>query len=81
MTTTFFPVGVTNTPYTTEIDYSSGTNPIYIGIALPGSALSGAVWQIKKMIYDSNGNVTTVQWADSGNFSQIWNNRASLSYS
>lgn len=66
----------------TEIDYNSGTNPIYVGIAAPGTATSAANWQIKKMTYDSNNNVTAVQYGGgTASFNQIWDNRASLTYS
>ena len=66
----------------TQIDYVSGTNPIYVGIATPGSATSSSVWQIKKITYDSNNNVIGVQYAGgSPDFNQIYDNRASLTYS
>jgi hypothetical protein len=71
-----------STAYITEIDYVSGTNPVYVGMAVPGSALSAAVWQIKKLTYDGNNNVTSVLFAGgSGAFTNIWNNRASYTYS
>lgn len=69
------------TIYTTELDYVNGTNPIYVGKAAPGTATSTASWQISKITYDGNGNPLIIQWAASGAFSSIWDNRASLSYS
>lgn len=69
-------------PLTQKIDYSGGTNAIYIGEALPGSATSAAAWRIKKLTYDGNNNVTDVQWSPNFNiFGDIFDNRASLSYS
>lgn len=57
-------------------------NPIYIGLALIKSAKSAAVWQIRKMTYDGNNNLTDIQWAGgSPTFDQKWDDRATLSYS
>lgn len=51
----------------------------YIGLATPGSALSAATWQIKRITV--TGTQTVIEYANSNlNFSSIWNNRASLSY-
>jgi len=43
-----------------------------------GFATSSAVWQIQK-IDETTGMVIT--WGGTGAFDNIWNNRASLSYS
>lgn len=52
----------------------------YIGKAPIGSSTASAVWQIQKMV--ESANVTTVTWADGNSvFDNIWDNRASLSYS
>lgn len=64
-----------------ELDYVSGTNPIYIGKAIPGSATSAASWQIRKITYDANSNPTSVLYPGTTEFNQIWDNRASLTYS
>lgn len=70
------------TTYTTQFDFESGSNPIYIGRASPGSATSSALWQIKKLAYDASGNITSIKYAaGSDNFNQIWDSRASFSYS
>ena len=59
---------------------SSGL-PIYIGVAVPGSATSSAVWQIRKFTYSDNF-LTSVTFADGDEyFDNVWDNRASLSYS
>lgn len=51
----------------------------YVGIALPGSDESSAVWQIK-LINETIGLVVT--FADgNANFDNIWDNRESLIYS
>ena len=67
--------------YIPTFDYDNNGNVIYIGQAVPGSIKSASVWQIKKLVYDGNGNVTDIQYADSvTTFTKIWNNRASYSY-
>ncbi len=54
-------------------------NTVYIGNAPIGSGSSGAVWQIKRL--DTSSGVITM-WADGDSqFNNIWDNRASLSYS
>ena len=59
----------------------SGNLVEYIGVAQPGSLTSESKWQIRKMSY--SGNLTTaILFADGNtNFDNIWDNRASLSYS
>jgi len=67
---------------TIKIDYNGGTNPVYIGFASSGTATSASSWRIMKLTYDVNSNVTDVQWAGgTTDFSNIYDNRASLSYS
>lgn len=52
----------------------------YVGYASPGTATSAASWQIKKL--NTSGSVTTIYYASgSAAYNQIWDNRASLSYS
>lgn len=77
------PLGNLQTPtMTLQLDYVSGTNPVYVGSATPGSATSAASWQIRKLTFDGNNNVTAIQYAGgTPAFNQIWDNRASLSYS
>lgn len=68
--------------YTKAISYDALNNLEYLGIAVMGTAKSAGTWQIRKLIYDSNGNLTDMQWADGNdNYDNIWNNRVSLSYS
>jgi len=67
---------------TTLLDYLAGTDPIYIGKSYPGAATSDPVWQIKKLTYDGNGNVTSVKYSGSSpNAADVWDNRTSLTYS
>lgn len=66
-------------PFVDKIDVASSTTT-YIGRAYTGSSTSEAVWKIQRI--SSSGTVTTIDLAD-GNilFDNIWDNRASLSYS
>ena len=63
----------------TLVDDTTTANVIYLGHAVPGTATSAASWRIKKIDVSSGATIT---WAD-GNFyfDNIWDNRASLSYS
>ena len=62
-----------------RLDNTTTANTIYIGKAPIGSVTSGAVWQIFKLD-TSSGLIKT--WADGDSaFDNVWNNRASLSYS
>lgn len=60
-------------------DSTTTANTTYIGSAPPGTATSSASWQIFK-IDTSSG--TSITWADGdSNYNNVWDNRASLSYS
>lgn len=50
----------------------------YVGEAAIGTAASAASWRIKKV--DSTSGII-ITWAGTGVFDQVWDNRASLSYS
>ena len=67
---------------TQRIEYDANNNAIYIGRAQPGTASSAASWQISKMTYDANNNMTLLAWAGgSDNFEFVWNDRATYTYS
>lgn len=72
-------LGGAQVDYTQRIDEASATIT-YIGKADPGSAEGAAVWQIKRV--EIIGTETEITWAD-GNveFDNVWDNRASLSFS
>lgn len=63
-------------------DYDSVSDTIaYVGKRLPGTASSAAAWQIKRLTFNSAGDVVT-ECADGDLlFDNVWDNRASLSYS
>ena len=65
----------------TRLDYQGGNNVIYAGYAQPGSSESDPVWQIRRMTYDANDNLTNVDFADgTASFDKIWNNRTGYTY-
>jgi hypothetical protein len=51
----------------------------YVGKAAQGSATSAAVWQVFRVTVA--GTITTIEYAGTGLFDQIWDSRASLIYS
>ena len=62
-------------------DYASATIR-YHGHASPGSATAAAVWRISRLTFDSQGRHTLTELADgNGNMDNVWNDRATLSYS
>lgn len=53
----------------------------YVGKRAPGTASSEAAWQIKRLTFNSAGDVT-IEVADGNlNYDNVWDNRASLIYS
>ncbi len=50
----------------------------YVGEAAIGTATSAPLWRIKKV--DTTSGII-IQWAGTGVFDQVWDNRASLTYS
>lgn len=59
-----------------RIDEASAT-VIYIGEAAPGASEIASVWRIKKIDFT---NPISVKWAGTGEYNQVWSNRASLTY-
>lgn len=51
---------------------------IYLGEALTGSATSASVWKITRI--EISGNDVSILLADTGNFTQVWDNRGALTY-
>jgi hypothetical protein len=79
ITTITNPVTTLGKEESSAIDQAS-SSLIYFGKAAFASATSGAVWKIKKM--SLSGNVWSTTWADgNNNYDNIWDNRASLTYS
>jgi molybdopterin-binding protein len=58
----------------------SNPNIIYKGFASPAAKVDDPVWAIQKV--SNTGDVCSYQWADGNkNFDNVWNDRATLSYS
>lgn len=65
-----------------QVDYNGGTNPIYLGFASPGTPTATSRWQIRKLTFDGNNNVTGWTFPNGDyNLAYVWDNRASYSYS
>ena len=63
-----------------KIDYSGGSNPIYVGEAIPGTSPATARWRIKMLTY-SGTNVVISAWASGTDaFDKIWTSRATYTY-
>lgn len=68
--------------YTYKLAYDASNNLEYMGKSVIGSGTSEAKWQIIKLTYDASNNLTGILWAGGlESFVNIWDNRASLSYS
>lgn len=77
----FLSAFATDLLLTQAIAYDGSNQTEYIGYAPPGTAQSEPRWLIKKLTY-SGSLVTDIQFAGGeAKFNQIWDNRASLSYS
>ena len=70
------------TTLTQKIEVDGSGKPIYIGYAEPGTAVTTALWQIKKISYNASGVATDIQFASgTSEFDKVWNDRAGYSYS
>lgn len=52
----------------------------FIGFAEPGSETSEAKWQIRRISFDSNGNLSQRFAQGDVEFDNVWDDYASLSY-
>ena len=50
----------------------------YFGRGQIGAATSSSVWQIQRLVF--TGNNLELKFAGDGQYSQVWDDRASLSY-
>lgn len=66
--------------FTSKIDNVTTTSVTYIGVAKIGSSTSAAVWKIKKIDQSGTPITTSITWAGGGQFNQVYDDRASLSY-
>lgn len=71
---------VTNGAMAMRVDDTTGT--IYQGWAEPGTATSAASWRVRRIVTSDTPEDTTITFADGNrSFDNVWDNRASLSYS
>tara|TARA_Y100000310_G_C20563780_1_gene754432 strand:+ start:531 stop:803 length:273 start_codon:yes stop_codon:yes gene_type:complete len=66
-----------------RVSYDGSNRQQYIGDAKPGTATSAASWRVRRISYDGNSyRIAAIEWAEGdNNFDNVWDNRASLSYS
>lgn len=71
--------GTSLASYALNYDYIDATTS-YLGEAAPGTATSAAAWRIKELTF--TGDDVTILYADgNSSFDNVWDDRASLSYS
>ena len=58
-----------------------GATVAYVGKAIAGTLSSAASWQVKKLVFAADGGVTTTVADGDLNFDNVWDDRASLTYS
>lgn len=64
-----------------QVDYVGGTNPIYVGWALPGSETADTRWRLVKITWDGNNNPTSVRFAGGTNkYDKTWDDRTTYTY-
>lgn len=66
---------------TSRIDTTSTANVIYSGSAAPGSAESAAVWKITQTNLVAGMTISVLFASGAANYTNVWANRTSLSYS
>ena len=75
------PTPITGAAYTIKTTDDANSQLEYFGEAPPGSATSVSIWRIRKLTYSSGGNPSWLYADGNDKFDNIWDNRASLSYS
>ena len=72
-------ITIRDTPFKTIVDKTNSPTE-YFGSANPGTSTSAAFWKIMRKTV--SGDVETYDFADgNANFDNVWDDRASLSYS
>lgn len=67
-------------PYAQQVDFVND-NVIYKGWADTGTTTSTPAWRIQKITFVGTDEDVVIEWADgNGNFDNVWDNRASLTY-
>ena len=67
--------------YRTLYEYDSSGNVEYIGQSETSTSKESATWRIRKLFYDTSGNMTEIRWAEGNQkFDKIWNRREGYTY-
>jgi hypothetical protein len=72
--------GSASTDEATRVDVVSSTTT-YVGKAAVGSATSASVWKIQRLTSNAEGDLTVEYATGAATYLNVWDNRASLSYS
>lgn len=65
-----------------NVEYNTDSLPLYTGYAAPGTATSSPRWMIVTFSYDISGNMLAKKFArGKADFTAIWDNRATYTYS
>jgi YD repeat-containing protein len=60
----------------------NGNYPEYIALARPGAQETAPEWQIRKLVYDAYGNITSITFAGGSNdYNKVYQDRADYAYS
>ena len=64
--------------YIQRIDYQNEMQPVYIGLAEPGTNSGSSSWQIRKYSFSGAPSMVTAVLFGSGTtaFDKVWNNRS-----
>ena len=75
-------VGVTSeedTMYSKRVDFVTD-NLLYKGEAVVGASESASVWRIRKIVIDTDGDVTETWASGTALFDKAWSDRLTLTY-
>jgi hypothetical protein len=79
------PVITTEQTYTKRVDFYSSSavtgDIIFKGEATIGTADASALWRVAKLTINIDGDVVEQYAGGNGNFENVWNDRATLTYS
>lgn len=71
---------LTQSPDLSVLYEQASATVAYFGKAVAGSATDAAAWFIKRITLGNDGSVTIEHVQDGVDFTQIWDNRVSLTY-
>lgn len=78
------PEGVSEeeTVYAKRVDFSVDGTSLYRAEAVVGSIESAAVWRIRRIVFSGVEGDVTETWADgASDFTKVWDDRATYTYS